>query len=391
MPHDPIDQARERFVRSGIVALVAAVLALIAMLTWSADASATPGVGAWGARVVVPGTFSGMTAAGGSLYAVREAASGPPARGTRVVRIDARSGRVLATSAVFPGVGSPLVVGGSLWLAGVTFVSRDARREGPPVLDELNPRTLQRERTVALAGNQDPEMAGGPGGILWTAQSTTSGCLLRRLDPLTGAALPGDRSTVGTGPCAGITVDTSGASLYVVSGPAGPVADGLYRLDARTGLVTGETSVPPLSVDMVLAATAGGLWISGGEPGTNGSLLFFSTSPLRLTSASTEEGGRSNTELGGATGPSLPTFGQFPVVDLSGGTVWVGSDGLLACLDPTDDTELASISQRRAPVVTGALTDVAGSRSGMWAIAGFSAPGPDAGLARLDPPAACSA
>jgi hypothetical protein len=384
---DHVDHRRERVIRRGLVALMAVIVLLMALLVYSAGALGKESSVAWGARVVDPGAFSALTAGSGNLYAVKEALTGPLERGTRVVRIDPQSGEVEATSRVLRGMENPVFVDGALWLIGVASYSRNARHVGPPVLEELNPGTLHRERIIALAGLADPDLVGGPGGILWLGWSDGGSCMLRRISPATGTVIAGDLAHVSSGPCAGMAVDTAGDSLYVVSGSGGPPNFVLSRLNSRSGAVISTTSVPDISVDMVVAATEDEVWISGGDPGANGSLLYYSTSPLRLVSASLNEGGTAGTEIGGATGPPLPTFGQFPIVDISGDVVWVGSDGQLACLDVAHGTTLASVEQRHAPVVTGAFTTVGAET---WALAEFSAPGPGAGLVRVSPPRACA-
>jgi hypothetical protein len=76
----------------------------------SAVASMNPTGPAWHARIVVKGQFADLMSAGSSLYAVSLATKGPASSGTRVVRVDPTSGKVVATSVVLPGITAPQFV-----------------------------------------------------------------------------------------------------------------------------------------------------------------------------------------------------------------------------------------------------------------------------------------
>jgi len=80
-----------------------------------------------------------------------------------------------------------------------------------------------------------------------------------------------------------------------------------HRSDDRHGFFT----APAILFSMV--AVESRLWVAGGYPGTDGSLTYLSTSPLKVLAHS---------NVGEQSAGTLPTFGQFPVVDYSDGRVW---------------------------------------------------------------------
>lgn len=348
-----------------------------------AASSAASGLGrhaapAWHARIVVPGDFAGLVAADGTLYSVRFALHGPTALKSRVVRINPTTGRIVAQSRILPGANLPVFADGRLWVSGVTWYSPNATSEGPAVLTELNPATLVRVRQVPYRPGVSLGLFGGPGGLLMESISrgTAQSCTLTWLNPDTGRAYRSKLVARDLGPCAGEDVDSSERFVYViVNGPTYHMT--LYKLDARTGVVRARLQgVLRVSGGYGIVATPRRIWVSEGDPGAPGFLLYYLASPLRLLAASCVDVC--------ATRGKMPTFGQFPDVGLSGGRIWVASYGKLACFAPYSSRALALVEQHHAPIVTNSLLEIDGR---VWG--STDAKNPPSGLVRLSPPASC--
>jgi len=221
----------------------------------------------------------------------------------------------------------------------------------------------------------------GPSGELWAygGWSNRPVCEVRQIDPSRGAALTVDRLPGADGVCAGAAFDVKNRFLYVVTGGGGGVV-ALYKIDPRSDKIVGRTPLPDFSEFVTIAATPTRVWMAGGEPGTNGDVLYLSSTPLRLLAMSSPDGPPSK----GVS--ALPDFSQFASVDLSGGRVWVGSDGTVGCFRPSSRTVLATYVAYHGPVVTDSFVVVGRE---MWANANAGGPNPPTGLARVGPPAAC--
>jgi hypothetical protein len=341
----------------------------------SAVASMNPTDPAWHARIVVKGQFADLMSAGSSLYAVALPTKGPASSGTRVVRVDPTSGKVVATSAVLPAITAPQFVDGLVWVAGERSRGTSSS-QSHFVVSELSASTLRRIRVIQtpLGRFGEPILAGGPGGLLWVGvEGGTSSCDLRRVNPATGGSTTMAVVRVSRNPCAGMTLDTTGRYLYAATSAGS--SDEIYKLNARTGAMIGHGFFQAPAVLFSMVAVESRLWVAGGYPGTEGSLTYLSTSPLKVLAYS---------NVGEQTAGTLLSFGQFPVADYSDGRVWVGSDANLACFAPTSPRVLAQVGQGPPkPIVTDSLV-VAGGQ--LWANADF---GPPTGLARLTPPRTC--
>jgi hypothetical protein len=370
--------------RIALTSIVWTLVCTISVLACSLSANASESRPAWGARIVDRGAFSGLVSARGSLYAVIYSAAGPLERGTRVVRIDATSGKILATSAVLPGVDAPVFAGKTLWLSGVTYYSKNAEHEGPSVLDELNPLTLKRERELRTNLQGQVSLLGTSEGTLWEMSSGENSCTFRRIDPSSGMVISTDRVSFEKGPCRGAAFDTAGKNLYVsINAPLGENV-ALYKLNGQTGAFIARSKIPILSNFTSMAATSTNLWIAGGDPGSDGFLLHLSTSPLKLVAESSMLKGQGETHLG-LKGYQLPTFGQFPVVDFSANRIWVASDGGVACFLPTSKKALVYVIQRVAPIITSSFV-VAGFST--WAVSNSGSLGE--GIVRLARSSPCA-
>ena len=362
-----------------------ALVGSISMLACSLSASAAKGQPAWGARIVDRGAFSGLVSARGSMYAVKYAASGPLERGTQVVRLDATSGKFIAESVVLPGVDAPVFAGKTLWLAGVSYYSRNAKHEGPPVLYELNPLTLTREKELRTNLQGQVSLLGTAEGTLWEMSRGENSCILRRVDPSSGSIVSTDRVSFVKGPCGGAAFDTAGKDLYVSINTRSGENAALYKLNGLTGALIGRSDIPNIADFTSMAATSKNLWIAGGDPGSAGFLLHLTTSPLKLVAESSflKDEGEGEANLG-PKGYQLPTFGQFPVVDFSLNRIWVASDGGVACFLPVSERALVYLDQRVAPIITSSIVVVGNST---WAVSNFGSLGN--GIVQVSPSSPC--
>jgi hypothetical protein len=107
--------------------------------------------------------------------------------------------------------------------------------------------------------------------------------------------------------------------------------------------------------------------MAGGEPGTDGDVLHFSSSPLRLLAMSSVDGPPSK----GVS--AWPELSQFAFVDISGGRVWVGSDGTVGCLSPSSRTVLATYGAYHGPALIDSFIVVGRE---MWANSNMGGPPP---------------
>lgn len=352
----------------------------------SAIAGSTAAKAAWDARIVVPGNFSGLMSAEGSLYAVKYAAHGPLAHGSRLVRIDPVSGRVLAQSSILPNVAAPIYADHALWLSGATFFSADARTVGPAEMFKLNPSNLKIVVRVLTNYSGYPTIFGGPKGIVWAEWRNQDDCVLRRISPTTGVIMTKDQVRLRRGGCVGATLDTSGAFLYVATTENAP-STLIYKLNGVTGATISHIDVNGLGTFESMAASGGHLWMADGDPGGPGILQFLTTSPLRMIAESQIVKGNGGPNNLGPYGYALPNFGQFPSINISAGTLWVGSDAGIACFAPSSQQTEAFVNQVVAPILTDSFARV---DERVWANAAFGVPSPGNGLARIDPPVACT-
>ena len=377
-----LSTGRRRITRTSVLwTLVASISVPATSLT----ASAAMGQPVWGARIVDQGTFSSLVTSRGSLYAVRYAASGPLERGTQVVRLDPHSGKIVALSVVLPGLYAPVFAGKTLWLSGVTYYSKNARHVGPPVLDELNPLTLKKEKGVRTNHLGQVSLLGTAEGTLWEISRGEYSCTLRCINPSNGLIVSTDQTKFVKEPCEGSVFNTSGKDLYVAINATTRTNAAIYELNGQRGALIARSTIPNVANFTSMAATSKNLWIAGGDPGSQGFLLDMTTAPLKLVAESSFLKGDQGGAKLGPKGYQLPTFGQFPVVNFSSNRIWVASDGGVACLFPGSKNALAHAEQRYAPIITSSFV-VAGRST--WAIANFGSPGN--GIVRLSPSSPCT-
>jgi outer membrane protein assembly factor BamB len=338
-------------------------------------------------QVVAKGQFSGLVSGGGWLYSVELPERGSQVARAIVVRFDPASGHIVARSAVLPGASSPTFVDNALWL--IAGLSKG--RGLPTVLVALNPLTLRRERSVpvnsSLASGALDSLTGSGRGPLWAAL----GCKLLRLDPEYGQVL--QAVTVRAGTQCEIAMDTGTNRLLVEVGPTAlrgqPPAPTLLlqERNGSNGRLLGSAIIPnpPNGWDW-LSAYDGNVWLSGGDPGTCGSIYDYRTSPLRLFASSHgQECADLPVGVDGGPGASLPHTSQFPLVDISGGVVWVASDGGVDCFNPrTARFEAFLRSTSWSNVLNGPIVV---TRDGTYGVAASVQPG--LGIMRLTPPVSC--
>jgi len=339
------------------------------------------------AQVVAKGQFSGLVSGRDWLYSVQLPQRGSQLARATVVRLDPASGHIVARSVVLPGASSPAFVDNALWL----MAGLSKGRGLPTELVALNPLTLQRERSVpvnsSLASGSLDSLTGSGRGPLWAA----FGCKLLRLNPESGQALQAVKVPAGT-QCE-IAMDNEANRLLVEVGPTAlrgqPPAPTLL-LEERNGInghLLGSAIIPdpPNGLDWV-SAYDGNVWLSGGDPGTCGSIYDYRTSPLRLFAFSYgQECEDLPSGVDGGPGASLPHTSQYPLVDISGGVVWVASAGGVDCFNPrTARFEAFLQSKSWSNVLNGPIVV---TREGTYGVAATVQPG--LGIMRLTPPASC--
>ncbi len=312
-----------------------------------AVASASVASSRWVAQVLVSGEFQGLLALSGGLYSTKTVPEG-----ARVVRVDPATGRVLARSAIMSGgLGSPSLIDGQLWaLTGTPEVGRPLNVG----LVAFAPGPLNTTREVRLAlGPEGPTNAvalgpvAGPAGRAWAM----FGCRLVQADLETGNVT---RSiSFGTGVGCGTSLALGGKWLYT----AGPYEQGGYlRLERRSasdGALVAAGTVPAAPHGVAMATSGGYLWAAGGDPGANGSLYLYRASSLELIGSNVSL----FTGVRVPGGARLPLFSAGPSLDVSGGTVWVGSLGGQAACFNASTTVLESIGVPKPRARRGRLRD----------------------------------
>jgi hypothetical protein len=343
------------------------------------------------AQVVAKGQFSGLVSGEGWLYSVQLAQQGPLWARPTVVRLDPVTGHIVARSPVLPGAApgasSPTFVDNALWpLAGLS-----KGRGLPTELVALDPMTLRQERSVPVNSSRDSGsldfLTGSVRGPLWVAL----GCEVVRLDPRSGRSL--QALTVHGGTWCDTVMDNDGHYLFVEVGPAALRGQSatptllLQERDASNGRLLGSAIIPnPPNGGDWLSADDGSVWLSGGDPGVCGSIYDYRTSPLRLFASSYgQECEDLPPGVDGGPGASLPHTGQFSLVDISGGVVWVTSAAGVDCFNPrTARFEAFLESKSWSNVLNGPVVVTPG---GTYGVAATVQPG--LGIMRLTPPASC--
>lgn len=116
--------------------------------------------------------------------------------------------------------------------------------------------------------------------------------------------------------------------------------------------------------------------MAGGEPGTNGDVLHFSSSPLRLLAMSSVDGPPPK----GVSRRCLNSASRLR------GHLWRAQRRHRGCFSPSGRTVLATYVAYHGPALTDSFVVV---EREMWANSNMGGPPPPTGLARVGPPAAC--
>ena len=343
------------------------------------DAAAS--TSSWSAHLVVRGDFGELFSADGNLYAVRYAPHGPAARGSQLVRIDPRDGKILRVSRVVPGLSHPTFVDGSIWANGLTYYAKNAMSEGPATLVQINPYSLAVRRTIVEKAVGFNSLVSGPHNELWAVASTLSGCVFQRIKPADGIRL-WPSFILKTGPCGGFAIDASNNHLYVAMNTQGPLMN-LYQVNAATGAVLGRGHLQNIANFVQLLGVGNHLWIAGGDPGGPGILLYVNATSLQQIQGSS----MLDQDIGDTDQRAfqLPNFGQFPSLSLTGGMLWIGSGSVTACFRPSDWHLVASNAKSTTFVNVEGFSVVDGYN---WAL--FQLNGNEVGgLGTITSPTAC--
>lgn len=367
----PVLTLRTKFARKGLVTpAVVATFVLAGVLLPGMSAASARGA-AWGARVAVPGRFGALYSAFDSLYAAEYTST--KLRRVQIARIDPETRRVVARSEPMISVVGLASAGGGLWALDEDGASRKFFG-----LSEYSPASLKYlgGGTISV-GSSWPVMTVGGAGTIWIASETLSGSLCS----VTKVTITSHSMKVTPGPkvrastCSAVAA--SGPDLYVVTQrPPNGIAI-VTKVEIATGEVLATASTPLGNVSVWGAvATPTTLWIASEDPGSYGGVTVVSSKTLKTL-------GRPSY----VSGPGFATqlFGQFPQIDESGGVIWVGSDGQLACFNSASFRPNAVVEQTSTPpLVTGGFRVIGGS---VWANSDEGGVG--GGLAIVTPPRSC--
>lgn len=208
------------------------------------------------------GLAASLTVSGVDLIA-EWFSTGPHAVGD-LVRIDPRTGKVLARSSRKDLAGPMFVVDHRVWVEG------GSSAEPPGVkLYALDPMSLRVDKSIALSGyNLVTEV----GGLLWSEAET--GCRLEGIDPATDALVT--KVQLSSPACAVVGGDAS--ALLVVRQPG----QGLEKIDIRTDKVLERQPEAAFDDGSSAIDADGYLWITGGALTVPTPLYIYAVSDLRL-------------------------------------------------------------------------------------------------------------
>lgn len=329
--------------------------------TSSTTPATAPGrvVGPWDATAVggqaahaVP-----LTATRTSLYA---------ADGKQLLRINAATGALLASSEYPPGTGSAVIAGGTLWLV------PQSDSGGALVLPGLSPATLVRAGQIRLS------TSGGGGGPVVVTTDTTgdrlyieAGGQITVVDPATRRAIAQYRAP--GGPVVAMAVAPDRSRLYVTWNDEGAQLVELAVLDPASGRQVADQAHYPGGTGVGgITASAGGIWLETGEGMTN-DITFHPASDLAETSGE----------------PVAYAGGGFPVgAVVADDVVWLGGTTNLACADPTTGRVRVSST---LPTPHGDAANISSITVAGRSLFGYyrADAGPSRLLVRLTPPAQC--
>lgn len=276
----------------------------------------------WIASRLVLGNFTTLISGSRGLYSVALSDGAED-----VVRVSISLRRVVARSAMFQRVGGLVTLEAGVWA--LTY------KRNKVALLELNASSLAIDGKVGLPVRTESEGAIGPivaqGKYAWLAL----GCRLVEVDLDSHVVVRAVRTRLGR---LGGTLCVTGLAVnagvvYVAGTRSSSGRLVLEALSSSSGRFIARVSLPAPPDGVSLASANNYLWAAGGDPGANGRLYLYKTQPLRLVG---ESGRTGRTQI-----QHLPVMSQFPEVNASGRSVWVGSDGLDACFSTRTGKVLA--------------------------------------------------
>jgi len=320
--------------------------------------TAIPGA-PWDARLIDHQTFlqGSLVSADGSLYAVGTTGT--------LDRIDPATGTVVATVQYsMPVWNSPVVVGNTVWVV-------SSYSGGNIVLRGYDASTLAQTSSVLVPAIGGVSIAGqgvltgGPDGNLYVAAGDT----VAEVNPTTGQVTRPIYTTVGK--ASSVAVSPDGSRLYLGIGTSSSFKVLVYDLPSH--IVVGSSTLTSGAGGGNLVATSGGVW---GTTGSGHSEWTWFAPGGDLTRA---------VRVGGGAGGGWLSYPSY-----SDGVVWVGGDATLVCASPASGQVLAEAAIPADHGVAQYLASpvVSGGRAYSYYMTDASQL---SGLARVTPPAACSA
>ena len=312
----------------------------------------------WGATLIghqalVPGS---LISAGGSLYAIGNTST--------LDRIDPATGAVLASVPYnMPVWNLPVVVGNTVWVV-------SSYNGGNIVLQGYDARTLARTSSLPVPAIGGVSIGGqgvltsGPDGNLYVAAGET----VAVVNPATRQEIR--RIQVLAGKTSSVAVSPDGSKLYVGTGSSTSFRLVVFNLPSDT--IANESTLTSGGAGGNLVATSGGVW---GTTGSGHSEWVWFAPNGNLAQA---------VKVGLGAGGGLSSFPSY-----SGGVVWVGGTGNVVCASPATGQVLAKAD---IPADHGAAQYFASpvvSDGHAYSYYQTDA-SPQAGLARMTPPTACS-
>ena len=312
----------------------------------------------WGATLIghqalVPGS---LISAGGSLYAIGNTST--------LDRIDPATGAVLASVPYnMPVWNLPVVVGNTVWMV-------SSYNGGTIVLQGYDARTLARTSSLLVPAIGGVSIGGqgvltsGPDGNLYVAAGET----VAVVNPATRHEI--HRIQVLAGKTSSVAVSPDGSKLYVGTGSSTSFRLVVFNLPSDT--IANESTLTSGGAGGNLVATSGGVW---GTTGSGHSEWVWFAPNGNLARA---------VQVGLGAGGGLSSFPSY-----GGGVVWVGGTGDVVCASPATGQVLAKAD---IPADHGAAQYFASpvvSDGHAYSYYQTDA-SPQAGLARMTPPTACS-